>query len=206
MYREEVSTDILQGLQADLAPINGIPDESDTADTGQQLLERFVQSLVGVDLKVVKGRLATEYASLFLNVGKKPVFPFESVYTSSDHLVMQRARDEVVNLYRQEGLARAESFREPEDHIAIEFEFMAYLCQKSVEALQADKHAQALFYLTKQREFLIKHLLVWVPSFCDDVEQAAKSDLYRGVARLTKDLLFLEQDTIANAIAQISKT
>ena len=45
-------------------------------------------------------------------------------------------RDEVVGFYGKERLRRVEWFKEPEDHVAIEFEFMAYLCLKEKETLE----------------------------------------------------------------------
>jgi TorA maturation chaperone TorD len=39
--------------------------------------------------------------------------------------------------------------------------------------------------LAAQRQFMSEHLLRWGPSFCDLVEKHAKTDFYRGLARLT---------------------
>lgn len=200
MYREEASADLLQRMLDDLLQAEEAPGDGDITDDGQAMLERFVRGLAGADLKAVESELAAEYAGLFLSAGKHPVYPYESVYTSQEHLVMQKARDEVVAIYRQEGLSRSEALHEPEDHIAIELEFMARLCQKSVEALEAGDRAACVAHLGKQRAFLIQHLLVWAPAFADDVERAAESDLYRGVARLSKDFLAEEQETIAALI------
>jgi len=204
-YREEVDVDLLLRMQEDLISDEGTPDLSDAASSGQKLLEGFMRSTADADLNVIERQLAAEYASLFLNVGKKPVYPFESVYTSSEKLVMQKAYDEVLAIYRQEGLGKTELLREPEDHIAIELEFMAYLCQRCAEALQAGEGDQALNYLAKQEGFLAEHLMVWVPAFCDDVEQAAKSDFYRGLAQLTREFLSMEQEAVASTRALIGE-
>lgn len=202
MYRQEVTADLLRGMLAELQRDGGA-QEDDITDDGQAMLERFVRGLQGADLQAVETRLAAEYAGLFLNAGRQPVHPYESVYTSPEHLVMQKARDEVVQLYRQEGLDRSDAVREPEDHIAIELEFMAYLCRKSAEALQAGDREACLRYLEKQRAFLADHLLAWVPAFAADAEQAAESDLYRGVARLTGEFVGSELETIEALAGEI---
>ncbi len=202
MYREEVTADLLREMLAELQR-DGAAEEDDITDDGQAMLERFIRELQGADLQAVATQLAAEYAGLFLNAGRQPVYPYESVYTSPEHLVMQKARDEVVQLYRQEGLDRSDAVREPEDHIAIELEFMAYLCRRSAEALEAGDRAACLAYLEKQRAFLTDHLLVWVPAFATDTEQAAESGLYRGVARLTADLVGSELETIEALAAEI---
>ncbi|MBM3150148.1 MAG: molecular chaperone TorD family protein, partial [Chloroflexi bacterium] len=147
--------------------------------------------------------LAAEYASLFLGAGRHLVFPYESVYTSAERLMMQEARDAVLLEYRREGLDRSKEFKEPEDHIAIELEFMFYLCQKTIESMgKGDKEA-SLTFLKKQKDFLQRHLMVWVPDFCEDLEQATESDFYKGIAKVTKDYLSLEQETIGELMNEI---
>ncbi|HSJ54178.1 MAG TPA: molecular chaperone TorD family protein, partial [Anaerolineae bacterium] len=182
-YRQEASAAFLQGLVEELANTT----EEDAESEGHRLLRHYVRGIAQADLDNVETELGAEYAALFLNASPKPVHPFESVYTSSDRLLMQQARDEVLAEYRQEGLARIGDFKEPEDHIAIELEFMAHLCQKTAEALGAGDTGAAAGYLQKQQRFLEKHLLVWVPAFCRDLAARATSDFYRGIGRLTEE-------------------
>jgi len=101
--------------------------ETGAQDVG---LDDFIKSIKDKDLKEVEQDLAVEYAGLFLNMRLVSVAPFESVYTSPEHLLMQEARDEVLSEYRREGLDKVKDFKEPEDHIALELGFMAYLCQR----------------------------------------------------------------------------
>jgi anaerobic sulfite reductase subunit A len=119
------------------------------------------------------------------------------VYTSPERLLMQRARDEVLAMYREEGLDRSDDFKEPEDHIAMEFEFMGYLCQKALESLDTDDAEAAKASLQKQKEFLDKHLLVWVPQFCKDVQKFARTDFYKAIAKITEEHLSYENEAIA---------
>lgn len=185
VYAREVSLDFLRKLR-------DVPQETDG------MLKEFAERLKGSDLREVKIELAVEYAALFLNAGRHPVFPFESVYTSEERLLMQEARDEVLSDYRKEGLDKIEGFREPEDHIAIELEFMSYLCQKTIDSIKKGDDEAALAYLKKQKDFLEKHLMVWVPTFCIDLERAAKSDFYRAIAKITKSYIELEKEILEN--------
>jgi anaerobic sulfite reductase subunit A len=157
-----------------------------------KLLEEFTKDLDSSHLEEIQVELAADYASLFLSAGKMPAHPFESVYTSKKKLLMQEAWDEVVAEYRKEGLDKTKEFNEPEDHIAIELEFMSYLCQKTIDSLNKSDSASTSMYLEKQISFLEKHLMNWVPTFCSDIEKYAKSEFYRLVAKLTLD--FLETD------------
>jgi TorA maturation chaperone TorD len=199
VYRKEVTVSFLAELIEQLA---AEPDEAAESE-GYRTLRKFVQQIKGTDLEKVRTELAAVYAALFLNMGPNPVFPFESVYTSSEGLLMQRARDEVLAEYRKEGLARISDFNEPEDHVAIELEFMGYLCQKSAEALEAGDRDTAEKYLQKQKDFLERHLLAWIPQFCKDVAKATRSGFYKGIAQITEEHLSLEGETIAELMAAV---
>lgn len=69
-------------------------------------------------------------------------YPFESVHTSPKRLMMQEARDEVLAVYRSEGLDKLPSWKESEDHIALELEFMAVLGDRIVAAAEASDEAE----------------------------------------------------------------
>lgn len=192
VYRSEISAETLAQVRAQVSEETGGEE-----GRGYALLRRFFWETAGEAPGVVEKELAADYAGLFLSVGRTPVPPFESVYTSEGRLIMQRARDEVLALYREEGLGRSDSFKEPEDHIAIELEFMGFLCQKALHALSAGNKEAAQAALEKQKDFLTRHLLVWVPQFCADIERSAATDFYRALAQITDEHLSYEVDAIA---------
>jgi TorA maturation chaperone TorD len=144
----------------------------------------------------VIAELAADYAGLFLNAGGRPAYPYESVHTSPERLLMQQARDEVRQAYVAAGLTRSDECREPEDHIALELEFMRYLCSCTVAALQQGNPEQTRVQLQRQREFLVRHLLAWGPKFCEDVIRNAATDFYRAVGCLVRDFLKFEKEMI----------
>jgi TorA maturation chaperone TorD len=193
LFREEVSAVLLEQLVTDLVDPNS---QGDGTGQGYGLLRQFALSVRHRDLDEVRTELSVEFGRLFLTGRDDSVFPYESVYTSQERLLMQRARDEVLAAYRDEGLAKTAAFREPEDHLAVELDFMARLCQKTVDALAEGQIDAALALLDRQRAFLDEHLLVWVPRFSQDLAQAASSDFYRGVAVLTQEHLAQEGATI----------
>jgi TorA maturation chaperone TorD len=145
--------------------------------------------------------LAVDYARIFLGAGgtENRTYPYESLYTGPDRLMMQDARDQVLKLYRDEGLSRAEEFNEPEDHIAFELEFMSYLCQKTTEALNDGDKNKVLGYLKKQQGFLDKHLLPWVLP----LQLLAREDFYKAVAKITIGYLSMEKDLIGEMVDEI---
>ena len=163
---------------------------------GYDQFERLLRRIMDKPVEEMATSLAVEYAGLFLNAGLTPVFPFESAYTSPGQLLMQTARDKVLTEYRKERLVLSPQFKEFEDHIAVEMEFMSYLCRKAAEAVEAEDYGKVQRYLQKQKQFVGEHLLNWVPQFCMDVERAARTDFYRSVAGITAGYLSSEMQTI----------
>lgn len=197
MFREEVSSKLLSEL-VDISILAG-----EANGDGTKVLGEFLEKLKGSNLERAADNLAAEYASLFLNARDRSVFPYESVYTSPEGLLMQKARDDVLRKYAQQGLGKSENHNEPEDHLAIELEFMSLLCEQTVNALEINDLEQGMSCLQNQKEFLEQHLLVWCPRFCSDMAADSASDFYRGVALLTHDFLQSELETIPELLEQV---
>ena len=136
--------------------------------------------------------LRVDYARCFVGHGQDTcgaAFPFESVYTSKKRLLMQEARDEVLAIYRASGLDKDESWREGEDHIALELEFMATMARRCADALESGDTKAARSLLQTQRNFLSDHLLRWVPLMTKELRTFAKTDMYLGLSYLTDGFL-----------------
>lgn len=146
--------------------------------------------------------LAVDYARVFLCAGMYEQLmapPYESVYTSEDHLLMQDARDGALAFYRSEGLDLPAENTTPEDHISFEFQFMAKLIERT-QAADASGDAKAYGeLLAKQRTFFDEHLINWVPRFCNDVRAYARTDFYRGIADITEGFMKFENQCIEPA-------
>jgi TorA maturation chaperone TorD len=189
VYLKEVTSDFLCRLKESPQGMDGI-------------LGKFITQLKDTDIEKLRIDLAAEYARLFLNMCKIPVYPFESVYTSAEGLLMQDARDEVVREYRKERLDKLAGFNEPEDHIAIEFEFMSYLCQRAIDAFKANDGKTASDYLQKQKNFFVLHLSRWIPQFCADLQKRARTDFYKGIAELTDNFIKFEEEFLGEYVEQ----
>lgn len=181
-YRSEITREFLQALQAN--PLS----------TDEGVLGGFLATLKDADLERMRVDLAAEYAALFLNMSAHPVPPYESVYTSDRHLLMQEAHRSVIAEYARAGFGKDEWFREPADHLAIEFEFMATLAERSCVAFDAGAASEARELLEWQRRFFEEHIENWVYRFCDDLERQARTLFYRDLASLTRDCLDQERD------------
>jgi TorA-specific chaperone len=185
-YREELTGDFLKTLQETPPDVAGA-------------LGDFVVTLsdAAVDLEQIRIDLAADYAALFLNMSAHPVPPFESVYTSEKGLLMQDAYHQILSEYARSGLKREDDFTLPEDHLALEFEFMAFLIKRTRAAFTANDSALTQDLFEQQRNFFETHLQNWVYRFCDDVEARAKTPFYRALASFTRDCLDQERDFFA---------
>lgn len=157
-------------------------------------------------------QLSIDYNRTFIGSGilnGNAAFPYESVYTSEHALVMQEARDEVLTLYRSEGINKRAEWTDPEDHISLELEFMQTLAQRTYDALMddsAEAEDQARALIVTQYRFLTDHLLRWVPRFLLDVTRFCETSFYEGFAQLTDayladDKLLLEDIIEASGIS-----
>ena len=188
LYRAEIDKALLEGLKRLSFPAQDAPG---AWGEGTALLNGWLTGDASPDLH----ELAADYARVFLGAGVsdgRAAFPYESVYTSPERLIMQRARDEALACYREKGLAKSAGLVEPEDHVAFELEFMALLCTEGRTAAEAGADRAAAASLAEQHAFLHGHLLNWVPAFCADVELYARSKLYRAVAKMTRGYLGLD--------------
>lgn len=144
--------------------------------------------------------LAADYAKTFLSAGNaqgEAAFPYESVYTSPKKIMMQDAWNQVCDIYDAKGIERNQEAGDLlEDHIAMEMEFMAYLCDET------SQFTETLAGLEEQREFLNKHLLNWAPEFCLDIKYHADTEFYRMVGQLTTGFLQLDSFILDKMIVE----
>lgn len=148
--------------------------------------------------------LAVDYARTFLGSGTNgysAAYPFESVYTSPKRLLMQGARDEVLVIYRAAGLSKKPSWKDGEDHIALELEFMQIMGQRALDALEGGDESEAASLLEQQRQFLDAHLLSWFPMMAADMEKFSKTDFYKGLAALTMGILSNDREFLDDVLS-----
>lgn len=146
-------------------------------------------------------QLKCDYAKVFLAAGiydGRSASPYESVYTGEEHLLMGDARDEIYRLFCQSGIAIQDRYHMPEDHISFELQYMELLCKRVSAAIRAGAAQEVVEEgYAQQRAFLLSHLANWIPAFCDDIEDLARTAFYRGLGRYTRAWLAAEVETLA---------
>lgn len=165
---------------------------NDDLTEGFRLLNDFMERSEGKTAEALHEAVRQEYTRLFIGPLKLPVQPYEAWWVSG-HLLGEPLV-KVKAFYRRAGIAKSPEYKEPEDHIAFELRFMHYLCEQSVAA---DTPEEVRRYVTLQREFLDEHILKWVPRYCDALYSYEGSDFYKGIAKLTKGFILLE-DAVVN--------
>lgn len=145
--------------------------------------------------------LAVDYARIFLAAGVydgETAVPYESVYTSSEGLLMQESRDEVVRVYADNGLWIPLDRNIPEDHLAFELEFMAHLSRRIADVFEGNGGGstdEVLDLAKTQLAFIDEHLLNWIPLLQERVANYAKLPFYPAVLVVTKN--FVEETRAA---------
>jgi TorA maturation chaperone TorD len=198
LYRIEIDQQYLAELRSAKYPV---ATGNESADTGYHLIAKYVNNLwenSGADL-------ARDFTRSFIGQGMNTfsaAYPYESVYTSQKRLLMQDARDEVLALLRSEGFDKNDTWKETEDHIALELEFMQVLALRTVDALRADNEHKVVSLLRTQHNFLVDHLVSWTPLFTADVRRFAQTTLYQGLAYLTDGFLQTDREFLEGALAE----
>ena len=133
--------------------------------------------------------LRVEYNRLFVGPGKLPCPPYESVYRRDRvegeiGTLMGPSALDVKNRYAEAGLEISKNFKDYPDHVAVELEFMNFLCSKEAATEHmADKEDLR----RKQKEFLEMHIRTWAGEFSDKVLKSANSLFYKTAASFLKE-------------------
>jgi len=171
---------------------------------GFKQISDYASRLKVDELENARLELAVEYAGLFLGVWRVPAHPSESAYFTDGQLIMQQPRDEVLKLYRMMGVDKAGQFKEPEDHIALELQFMTHLCEKTNAALKDGDFPEARKCLEVQRDFLNEHLGKWVPKLSADILKSARREFYKAIAKITEGYIEMDKKLIEELLDSLA--
>lgn len=165
--------------------------------SGLALIRHYLKSTAPGAVKDVQLDLAEDYAGVLLGVKGRIPHPSESAYLAGGK-IMGRPYREVRRLYQTAGLVADPEFTEPEDHVATELSFMAYLAKETSTAIGKGDKDFAAKLLQQQIDFQNMHLLRWVPKLCDDIVEIGRTDFYRGAAKITKGFLAMDCSLVKN--------
>jgi TorA maturation chaperone TorD len=136
--------------------------------------------------------LRVEYARLFVGPFALLAPPYGSVYLEQSGRLMGDSTLAVQRLYREAGLVQ--EIQEAPDHIALELEFLHYLCLKEAEGVAANQPEAAGEYAARQSEFMDRLLRPWLPAFCEKIRRGTENTFYCALA-----------DCLESFVAEISQ-
>ena len=196
LYAKEVDDELLEQLRRAAFPVRS---GSDLADEGNRLMATYLSNVWSGTLQ----ELAVDYVHAFIGSGMdafSAAYPYESVYTSPRRLMMQEARDEVLAIYRSQALDKAATWKESEDHIAMECEFMATMAARTAQACREGDEDKAASLLRVQYNFLEDHLYAWTGMLSSDMRKFARTDFYKGLADYTDGFLESDVELLKNVL------
>jgi len=203
VYEKELPKEFLAEMPEKMRPLLAITEILSDAESKKAVKElvQFTDTIPSQDLDALETRLAADFARLFLSINKVPPHPSESIYREGT--MMQYSRDEVLKTYWSFGVDKKKEFTEPEDHIAVELNFLMYLCEKAIEALNNGDAKEARRYIQGQKDFLEKHLVKWVPKLVKDILDTGKTPFYKAMAVLTKEYLEMDLSATEDLLKQL---
>lgn len=137
-------------------------------------LQQLISQVVDFDLKDRKP-CVDEYNRLFLV--KPQVSPYETTYLKLPGQSEGMIAANVSGIYGLSGLAVSPEINELPDHIAIELEFMSFLCEKETTALKEGNQNGMAAAQQEQRNFMENHLVRWFPKFAKKALKEANHEL-----------------------------
>jgi TorA maturation chaperone TorD len=133
------------------------------------------------------------YAQLFVKSLER-VSPRESTYRWRDitHLESLQAeiRSVLTEQYNQFGLTPLAGM---EDHLAVELEFLSYLCSQEGLFWEEKSSTNAREYRRREKLFLDDHLGRWLPEFCRRISELAGPSFYHSLASFSETWLKIDQ-------------
>ncbi len=198
-FAESLSGSDLAGFLSSLAGTEDLPEGM---REGLGLIEEFVRDSEAKPVDELQTELAVERTRLLRGVkpGYGPPPPYESVYVGSDRQPLMQASVAVRQAYAEAGVELPEDVRDQPDFIGFELDFMRHLTEKEAQAWADGDREEALKVLEKERTFLEDHVARWIPRFCEVMDQEARLDFYRGIARTTKGFVLDEAKKVAELV------
>lgn len=175
--------------------------EAEAARECRDALDEVEARLEAASKDGVEG-MRREYTALFIGAGSLEAPPWESSYTGDPRLLFQEGTLAVRNAYREGGFLPARYPSVADDHIALEFAFMAALSKRARNAYGEGGLEACRRDLELSADFAEAHLLAWLPLFLERVRGARSADFYLHATRLALAYTALDQAVVEGLLAK----
>lgn len=161
--------------------------EEQLAENLESLMEHFSPDAQVAAVNMQKSlnelsqeELSVDHAALFVGPFELIAAPYGSVHIEKKRTVKEDSTIFVARCYHEAGLSV--DLKEPEDHVALELEFMYYLCGKEAEAIHEKRVEDATRFRDMQIIFYFKAIKPWIKEFCGSIQGGTTNKFYRNVA------------------------
>lgn len=142
-------------------------------------------------------KLQEHYVSLFMvGATEVPCPPYESVYRERAGRPTGWLLVQVEAEYAAAGLALSSGAGELPDHVAVELEFMAFLCDREARAWDEGKPRQGMEAQRRQRAFLSAHLSLWLPAFARRLGKVDRDGIYPALGSGANTFVSYDRDLL----------
>lgn len=147
---------------------------------------RALGALAAVAAKTSVEAAEEEYNTLFIGMAHGEFTPYASYYLAG--FLMEKPLAKLRGDMARLGIAAAEEFREPEDHIGVLCEMMHGLITGAFGA-PAD--------VATQKDFFDAHIRPWATRFFEDLEASKSTILYMPVGTVGRVFMAIEAEAFA---------
>ncbi|WP_206812682.1 TorD/DmsD family molecular chaperone [Paradesulfitobacterium ferrireducens] len=158
-------------------------EEFAAADTAWPALAATLSAYAGA-AETEQKQMGFEFNRLFVGPAPPIAPPYESVHLSAQRLVMQEQTVAVRRCYQAADLQATSQGAVPDDFIATELEFAAYLLSRALEENSAGNEGNSLHYVDFCATFLTEHPGCWVEPFAAAVNQNARHPVFPAVMQV----------------------
>lgn len=164
----------------DESPFGG---EDEAVAHGLELLRSWCKDAQG-DIEESTASIQREWLRLFIGLGMPEASISESFYTEASSMLFSRNTLSVREIYREWGLKNENSKTEPDDTLGMMLLFCSHLMQVAAQGQLSGDGESAGKALSALEDFLVNHMLPWVPAWRFLVANHAKTGYYLGVGEL----------------------
>jgi TorA maturation chaperone TorD len=180
VFHEAPGTDFLSSLREQgllcAWPLSG---EGPHARLGLDLLAKSLE-------EETPSLIKEDFTALFIGP-VNPLRQWESTWTTEERLLFGAPTQAVRECYARLGMAVSGTV--PEDHIALELEFLGELLERAAQAQENGDAATADAWTEEAETFFAGHLGRFAGSFLLELGRRAATDFYRGAALLFRATL-----------------
>lgn len=196
LFLEAPDFDFVTKLLADdLHESPGSPTSSSPAGSrmaeGLQMMRSSLQANSPCTVEDICFTLAVERTRLLRGVanGYGPPPPYESLYRSSEDRRANTFLVQVAEFFCFAQIDIPAVHADRLDYLGLELDLMRLLCEEELRLLDEGDTEEAEGFARLQHQFLLEHLMTWVPQYCASLSSHSTTGFYRGVAQLLQGFL-----------------